>query len=691
MKDSDPLEDPRPQIDGSDPLEDPRLQIDGIDQALIDLIAQRMNAVRSIAEIKDADPHQPLRDESRERQVHQTWRRRGAAAGLSSYFLGRILREIVHYSRRDQERRLRGLDPAAGVGDKVVGFQGIVGAHSQLAVAKLYTSRCGVTPRSRGYAGFEEVVEALERGEIDAGLLPIENTTAGSINEVYTLLGKRRLHIVDEEYWEVRHVLAAKHAIPVDELRVIRSHPVALRQCGHFLSRLREVEVEHAFDTAGAAREIASGDSLTTAAICSEEAAREYGLEVLARDLADQPDNITRFVLVRLQAESPDPRLRCRTSMVLTTDHRQGSLARCLDIFSERRINLCKLESRPQPETPWQYLFYLDIEGRLAHPQVAAAIEEVRSHCNSLRILGCYPMRNLVEALPTEETEPAAEAPAGGKVVAEPAAAARPHPRRIAVGTALFGPDQFTVIAGPCAVESRSQILQGAEMVRAAGATLLRGGAFKPRSSPYSFQGLGFEGLELLHQAGRAYELPIVTEVLRPEDVAAVAAKADMLQVGARNMQNFALLQELGRIDRPVLLKRGMSATLDEMLLAAEYIMAGGNHEIILCERGIRTFEPATRATLDLSAVPVLKERSPLPVIVDPSHAAGRRELVIPLALAAAAAGADGLIVECHPDPAAARCDKEQALTGEDLQRLMRALVPILEGAGKRPGQRGVA
>ena len=219
-------------------------------------------------------------------------------------------------------------------------------------------------------------------------------------------------------------------------------------------------------------------------------------------------------------------------------------------------------------------------------------------------------------------------------------------------------------------------------MVKARGAHALRGGAFKPRSSPYAFQGLGLEGLDLLAEAGAAFELPVVTEILRPEDVEAVAAKADVMQVGARNMQNFELLKELGQVRRPVLLKRGMSATVRELLQAAEYVMAGGNQQVILCERGIRTFETATRNTLDLSAIPVLKERTHLPIIVDPSHAAGVRHLVLPLAIAAAAVGADGLIVECHPRPEEALCDKEQALYASDLDELRRRLEPVLRGRG---------
>ncbi|MCY2961146.1 MAG: 3-deoxy-7-phosphoheptulonate synthase [Planctomycetota bacterium] len=258
------------------------------------------------------------------------------------------------------------------------------------------------------------------------------------------------------------------------------------------------------------------------------------------------------------------------------------------------------------------------------------------------------------------------------------------QPRTIVdVSGVAVGGERFVLVLGPCAVENRAQVNAAAEMCKNGGASLMRGGAFKPRTSPYAFQGLGFEGLEYLREAGRAFELPIVTEVLHPEDVERVAERADMLQIGARNMQNFALLKEVGRTRRPVLLKRGMSATIEELLLAAEYVLAGGNQRVILCERGIRTFETATRNTLDVSAIPVLKGMTHLPVIVDPSHAAGRRDLVVPLSLAAAAAGADGLIVECHPNPAEALCDKDQALTSADVADLVARLRPVVAAVGR--------
>ena len=227
------------------------------------------------------------------------------------------------------------------------------------------------------------------------------------------------------------------------------------------------------------------------------------------------------------------------------------------------------------------------------------------------------------------------------------------------------------MIAGPCTVESRDQVLTTARAVKAAGAGILRGGAFKPRTGPHTFQGLGYEGLEYLVEAGRAVGLPIVTEVMRIDQLEPVAAVADCLQVGARNMQNFDLLKELGHIGKPVLLKRGMSATLEEFLAAAEYILLEGNDQVILCERGIRTFERALRNTLDLGVVPFLRQVTHLPVIVDPSHALGRRDLVTPMAKAAFVVGAAGVMVEVHPDPAHALCDGPQSLDPAGFAQLM--------------------
>jgi 3-deoxy-7-phosphoheptulonate synthase len=264
------------------------------------------------------------------------------------------------------------------------------------------------------------------------------------------------------------------------------------------------------------------------------------------------------------------------------------------------------------------------------------------------------------------------------------------HPDRsvVRVRGVPIGPDTVTLIAGPCAVETPEQTLAAARMALAAGATMLRGGAFKPRTSPYAFQGLGERGLKILADVRQETGLPIVTEVVSAHHVDMVAEYADMLQIGTRNMQNFALLQAIGEAGVPVMLKRGMNSTIQEWLMAAEYIAQRGNLEIVLCERGIRTFETATRNTLDISAVPVVQRLSHLPVIVDPSHSGGRRDLVLPLSRAGIVAGADGVIVDVHPQPNLALCDGAQALIPEDLEQLAHTVADLTSYMGRQPGRR---
>jgi 3-deoxy-7-phosphoheptulonate synthase len=268
------------------------------------------------------------------------------------------------------------------------------------------------------------------------------------------------------------------------------------------------------------------------------------------------------------------------------------------------------------------------------------------------------------------------------RLAAHGSAARATRPVRVS-DTVMIGGAAITVIAGPCSVESAEMIASVASLVKSLGAVMLRGGAFKPRTSPYSFNGLGPAALGFLETARGQSGLPVVTEVMDTRQVELVARSADMLQVGARNMQNFSLLEEVGRCGRPVLLKRGLSATITELLLAAEHVMAAGNSDIVLCERGIRTFETSTRSTLDVSAIPVLKEETHLPVIVDPSHAGGRSRLVIPLTLASIAAGADGIMVEVHPDPETALSDGDQSLTLEMFGELMRAAEPVARAVGR--------
>ncbi|HXG92445.1 MAG TPA: 3-deoxy-7-phosphoheptulonate synthase [Blastocatellia bacterium] len=259
----------------------------------------------------------------------------------------------------------------------------------------------------------------------------------------------------------------------------------------------------------------------------------------------------------------------------------------------------------------------------------------------------------------------------------------KPEGTKVKIKDVIIGGPEVIMMAGPCTVESRDQVMAIAEIVARNGAKVLRGGAFKPRTSPYSFQGLGEEGLKYLRQAADRFDMLVVSEVMEPSQIPLFIRYVDILQIGARNMQNFNLLREVGRINKPVLLKRGPSATIEETLLAAEYIMSGGNHDVIICERGIRTFEPYLRNTFDISAIPVFKKLSHLPVVADPSHATGRRDKVPPVAQAAVAAGADALLIEVHNDPENALCDGAQSLLPEQFEQLMHRLRLIAEAVDR--------
>ena len=676
-------------IQQADPLDPIRKEIDEADRQLIQILARRFEAVKRVGSIKQTED-QPLLDTERERRVQASWIQDAEALGLAAPFARRVLKEILNHSRRMQESLI---ENRQGPGRRIrCGYQGQPGSYSALAASHLLAHRSSSESALEGYLTFQDVGKALLNGEIDYGLLPVENSIGGSIADVNRLICDHALHIVDEEIWQVEHVLAVPPGMKLADIRMIRSHPAALTQCETFLSSMEDVRREPWSDTATAAESLKEGparERRDTAAICSEEAARLHGLDVLARSLADRECNETRFLLVGREPEMPDPRLSCKTSMLFRVNHHEGALVHALEVFARNKVNLTRIESRPQPDMPWEYLFFVDVEGHMEAPNLAGALVKLRSCCSHLRMLGCYPSRtrkqdghlDVAPALPAVRPEPICIR----EMPAQAAPAAKPHPSRstVRIGQVTLGEGHLVLISGPCAVESLDQIVDAARMVRANGATMLRGGAFKPRTSPHAFQGLGQQGLVYLREAGRQFELPTVTEVLTIEDIPAVMEYADVLQVGARNMHNFALLKELGKLDKPVILKRGMSATIKELLLAAEYLLNGGNLQVILCERGIRTFETSTRATLDVSSVPVLKRLTHLPIIVDPSHAAGDRELVIPLALAAAAAGADGLIVEAHPRPAEALCDKEQALNPDDLERMVAGLRPIVAAQGR--------
>ena len=666
-----------------------RQNLNQVDDDMVRLLAKRLETVALIAKEK-AGSTQAIRDPEREREVLTRVETLAQSLGLSAPLARKIFSEIISYSVSRQVASLAGIEGERT--EVAVAFQGSSLTYNNLA-AEQYLASQGLPGRFVGLSTLKQVIDSLTSAAVDLAFLPIENTVAGSINQVYDLLREQDLHIVGEESYRVELCLAATADVPASALRRILSHPLALDQCSAFVAALPQAQAVPFLDTREAMHAVAEARDPTLAAIGSPEAAAAHELHILNRNVGNQDEILMRYVALARAPVSLDVRVPCKTSLILSTRHEKGALLRCLQILAEYGLSMTKLESRPRPNRPWEYMFFIDFEGNVADQRAASALEALRSEALYLKILGCYPAKatpadaqttTLPQASEATTALPAA-APAARIALDQPIARASKHYRLadrathpddtiIRVGSLLIGGAGFVVIAGPCSVESEDQINRTALYVREQGAHILRGGVFKPRTGPYAFQGLGREGLDLLVAAGKAAGLPIVTEVMTIDQVHLVAEKSDILQIGARNMQNFPLLSAVGKVDRPVLLKRGLSSTIEEWLAAAEYILAQGNGQVILCERGIRTFESATRNTLDLSAVVVLRERTHLPIVVDPSHGTGKRPYVAPMAWAARACGAHGVSIEVHPEPDKALSDGDQSLDFPQFKALMEGL-----------------
>jgi len=538
-------------------------------------------------------------------------------------------------------------EPEATPRDLRAGYQGQPGSFGARAAA-----RCG---RPVAFGTFEKTLRALLAGDIEVAVLPAVNRVAGAILEPLSALaevierGETALHsltVTEEIAVPVRLVLAAPRGVELDAVREVFSQPPALRQCGALVKQLDAMPIE-THDTAYAAFRVAELGG-PRAAVCSEEAALEAGLVILLEDVSDIRPNATRFFrLEKNPAETPvdAPHVAYYSGAKLT-----GALA-------ELSAELLTLPGKPE----------IPVRGFALVP------ESAWKKAGALRA-------GVGEALVWLGASPTVTRPP--RIAGLPKATTAREPKIVTVGPFAVGGGKRAVIAGPCAVESPEQVMRLAKAVARAGATALRGGVFKPRTSPYSFQGHGISALDWLKAAGEAVGLPIVTEVMAPAQVTKVAEKADVLQVGARNCQNYDLLKETGASGRPVLLKRGFGTTVDEWLSSAEYLLEAGCEDVMLCERGIRTFENSTRGTLDLGGLLAARLLTHLPLLADPSHAAGKRGLVPGLARAAWGAGVDGLMIEVHDAPESALSDGPQALLPEDLEEL-------LDEFGFLPGESG--
>lgn len=364
--------------------------LDRIDKNIIESLAKRQEVIQQVSSLK-IEEQGAIRDHEREEQLLQRITKLAREYGLDRYFAEQLYREILDHSVRFQTHSLVDHQNQKGKQQNVsVAYQGTEGAFSHQAAFRHFEERYSEV-KSYGYDTFKQAADSVMAGEHDYAILPIENTTAGSINETYDILGEDNLHIVGEEVIRIIHCLLALESIPVDRIRRIMSHPQAIAQCSNFLAKLHRCKVESYIDTAMAAKKVVEDGDLSQAAIAGAHAADLYGLNILERDIANQKENFTRFVVVAPDAIHCDPQIPCKTSMLLVTGHQQGDLVRCLNILADRGINMVKLESRPKPNEPWKYQFYLDIEGNIDSPKVDSAIGELRDKASSLKILGCYP------------------------------------------------------------------------------------------------------------------------------------------------------------------------------------------------------------------------------------------------------------------------------------------------------------
>lgn len=664
-----------------------RNHLGDLDQRIVELIAERFRVVADVGREKTASDA-AIRDIDRERQVLSAVEHIARTEGAPVNLVRRIYRDLLAES---VSRQVAG---RSGARHEVAVRVAVRGEHSfGFLAAQKYLAARDVEGELVVTSTYQATVDALRLGDVDLAVLPIENTAAGSVDETYDLLRENEVSIVGEETSSVDYCLCGLNDVPLGAISHVLAAVDGLEQCSRFLQTLPNASQILHFDTGAAMRLVhAAGDS-TQAAIGAQEAAVAHGLVVLRRGIANHAENYTRFVVLARHPVAVELSAPCKTSLILIARHEHGALMRSLGVLAASGHSMTKLESRPRPGRPFEYMFFIDFEGNVADPRTADALDDLRSTALHLKVLGSYPATTTrgdaqpgdatpLVPLPTGIDEPETVVPPRPATKASKnyrlaGRGARPDDTVIPVGNLLIGGGGFLVMAGPCSVESAEQINATARAVREAGAQILRGGVFKPRTSPYAFQGLGWEGLELLADAGRATGMPIISEVMAVDQVRRMAELVDILQVGTRNMQNFDLLRELGKIDRPILLKRGLSSTIDEWLGAAEYILSIGNQQVMLCERGIRTFETSTRNTLDLCAIPVLRELTHLPVIVDPSHGTGHRAYVPPMAKAARAAGAHGLLIEVHPDPDRALSDAEQSLSFPEFLSLMRSLQTV--------------
>ncbi|MBY5993463.1 chorismate mutase [Ferrimonas balearica] len=643
------------------PLDPIRKAITQVDKELLALLARRRELSLDVARTK-ADAVTPVRDSERESALLTRLMGEGRTLGLDGQYISRLFHTIIEDSVLRQQAWFQARSNPEQPPQTRVAYLGAKGSYSYLA-AHNYFGRRDRALTELGKASFEAIFEAVEQGQADHGILPLENTSSGSINEVFDLLQHTNLHIVGETTETIAHCLLVRPEARLETLTTVYAHPQVHTQCSRFLASLNGVRQEYCASSAEAMERAAADPSGHSAAIGSERGGALYGLTVLDTELANQKKNESRFIVVARKPVEVPPQVPAKTTLIMATGQKPGALVEALLVLRDLGINMSKLESRPIHGNPWEEMFYLDVEANVHSEAMQSALAALTRITRFIKVLGCYPCETI---LPTEldsgtyaddprlESSPAPTLPVPPQTSATAPLYSRAHKiddTLIQVKGLTLGGEGFVTLAGPERLGSETETLEAARVVKEHGGAVLQGGGH-----------LDDDQLALLRRAGDRVSLPVLTEVHHAHEVAAVAAQSDLLAIGGDNMQNGELLNAVGQTQRPVLLKRGPLASLEALLESAERILAAGNQQVVLCEQGVRTLDSAQGHTLDLTAIPKLKRLTHLPVVVDPTQAVAEPALVQPMAQAAKAAGAHGLLVALHPadDEGAAGLDVEQ-------------------------------
>lgn len=600
-----------------DALRQIRGEITRIDEQILSLLAERRRLSHAVAATKDVNTA-VIRDPSREEDLLVNLVQAGRQKGLDSHFVTRVFHEVIDDSVRIQQEYFQRALNQGETPSLRVAIQGIEGSYSSI-VTKKYLSRHDEGHILVECQRYKDVIDAVEQGRADLGVLPIENTNTGAYGEVYDLLLQTNLHIVGEEKIEIRYCLVSPQVQPITSIRKIYCHAQAAAQCSQFLSKLPDVTIEYYPDSAESVKKLKLEGISEYAAIASEEAAQLYGLKVLSTQIANTSRIYTRYVVVSRKSSEVDRRIPCKTSIVMATHHQAGALLESLQVFRDHDINLAKLESRPIEGNPWEELFYVDFDGNVSDPSIREALNKLATVTRFLKVLGCYPAGELRRTQPPRKRMIATESPKERREVPKSTSAAK---MSFQVHGHTIGGTQPVFIAGPDTFGSMTQFSRLARVARDSGVDLLRIGCTGAMGDLTAHSVADESDLMMARETADGYDMGLMVEVGSINDIDLVSKFADIIQVGAWNMRNTPLLRELGRQTKPVLLYRNIASGLDEFVEASGWIVQGGNRQVILCDAGIKRFDGSARTMIDLSSLCEVHEITGLPIMVDLRHAA---------------------------------------------------------------------